>query len=177
MKYHGNLKDETGNRYGRLQVLTHIKADKGAMWLCACDCGEFATVKGSSLRDGKTKSCGCLFSETVSARNRTHGLSHVAEYKIWEQMKARCLNPNNDQYEDYGGRGISVSPEYMSFAKFYEDVGPRPSAAHTLERVDNDKGYSPGNCTWVSRSANNSNKRKRGEGVKARRKFFASAGL
>lgn len=82
-----------------------------------------------------------------------------SEYSIWMKIRDRCLNPNTSAYGDYGGRGISIAPEWNSFERFFEDMGPRPSAAHSIDRIDNEKGYSPGNCRWATWKQQQRNRR------------------
>lgn len=149
--------DLTGKRFSRLLVMS--RADgvcKGeTRWNCICDCGRKHTVKGSHLRRGKIKSCGCL----RDGLNRTHGLSESREYKTWENMKTRCNNPKNSQYKNYGARGIAVCERWsQSFEAFLEDMGKCPPG-FTIERIRGDEGYKPGNCCWASQHDQSRNKR------------------
>lgn len=151
-----------GDRFGRLTVVSPAEYTlNGRRWNCRCDCGSERVVLGHSLRRGATTSCGCYQRERSAQvcleRNRlrnptvvTHGRSKTPEYRAWQKMKERCLKPSDKRYADYGGRGISVCPEWHSdFAAFYASVGTRPSPRHSLDRIDNDKGYEPGNCRWA----------------------------
>ena len=133
--------DLTGKRFGRLFVLS--VADRKYHLICVCDCGNKCTVAISSLKSGSTQSCGCLRLE----RSKTHGMSHIPEFRVWNSMLERCNNPNNKRYCDYGGRGIKVCERWMDFKNFIADMGFRPKGL-TLERINNDKGYSPSNCKW-----------------------------
>lgn len=151
--------DLTGQRFGRLIVASRnpISASSGHIrWNCICDCGNKVTVNGTNLVSGNTNSCGCLRIEI----HTVHGMSHYPEYKIWEGMIQRCTNLNFHQYDDYGGRGITVCDRWLSsFASFIVDVGRRPGPEYTLDREDNNKGYDFGNCRWATRKEQVCNRR------------------
>jgi hypothetical protein len=106
-----------------------------------------------------TGSCGCLRRETTVARSTTHGLSHTPEYRVWTTMINRCTNPNYAEFHLYGGRGITVAKPWRKFEKFFNDMGPRPSPKHQLDRERNSEGYSADNCRWVTAKLNGRNKK------------------
>lgn len=98
---------------------------------------------------------------------KTHGMTNTSEYRSWHHMKGRCLNPKDYDYKNYGGRGIDICQDWVdSFESFYKDMGPKPSRNHSLERIDNSKGYNKENCKWATRKEQNNNQRKRRDGVK-----------
>lgn len=143
-----------GEGEGKLQTSGQVSSS----WICKCDCGNTVDVLITSLRLGRTKSCGCLSKEKVKERSTTHGMYHTRTYKIWSGMKRRCLNKNYDGYEKYGGRGITVCNRWLEFSNFLEDMGLAPEDL-TLERVDNSKGYSPSNCIWATHTTQSRNRR------------------
>lgn len=126
------------------------------MWKCACRCGETTTVRGTLLRAGKVKSCGCLSKKALEKRTK-HGYTSHPLYNQWNLMKDRCSNPNNKSYKHYGKRGISVCERWLEFSNFAEDVSPRPKGAQ-LDRINNEGDYEPDNCKWVSPRENCNNR-------------------
>jgi hypothetical protein len=154
--------DLVGKRFGRWTVL-EMERDRrdglGIMWLCRCDCGTTRHVSGRHMRRGASVSCGCLKAERQALRNRTHGMFGVPEYHSWSGMIQRCTNPGNPSYANYGGRGITVCERWRSFKDFLLDMGRRPKGT-SIDRIDNDGSYEPGNCRWATRTVQNSNKRR-----------------
>lgn len=149
--------DLSGRVFGRLTVLEKLPEktqSKAVQWLCSCTCGNTLPVTTSRLNSGNTKSCGCGLIE-----NRIkHGGSYSPEYAVWKNIKERCYLQTNKSYPRYGGRGITMCEEWRdNFEAFLQDVGPRPSSAHSIDRRDNDKDYEPGNCRWATKEeqANN----------------------
>lgn len=150
-----------GSRAGRLEsISTPYTKGKYKYVKVRCDCGTEKDVEQSSFRSGRVNSCGCLNKELVSVRFTTHGKSKSPIYAVWNAMIQRCHSPDNVQYPDYGGRGITVCQEWRIFENFYKDVGDPPFKGAMLERVNNDLGYNPGNIIWATRTEQNNNTRK-----------------
>lgn len=149
-----------GQVFGRLTVVSLAPVrDQKTRWNVSCICGKFRVVDQGALKTGNTTSCGCLATESKSARSRTHGLRNSAVYKTWSHIKDRCTNPRNASWEYYGGRGITLYPAWHTFENFYADVGDRPEGYQSIDRIDNNKGYEPGNWRWSTAMEQSRNKR------------------
>ena len=157
--------DLVGQRFSRLVVLAEAPGAR-VMWRCRCDCGKETVVASCNLRGGKTKSCGCLSRDNLSAiaikRNTVHGHNKVGAqtptHKSWAAMMSRCRCETDTNFPSYGGRGISVCDRWQSYENFLADMGERP-AGRTIDRRNVDGNYEPGNCRWATRSEQQRNKR------------------
>ena len=157
-----------GQVFGRLQIVEMLRtrgskeAPGSLICRCQCQCGGTASIVGPSIASGKTNSCGCIRRE-VSRASRiaaltTHGMVNTPTWLSWKSMTARCGNPNATDYERYGGRGISVCHEWGSFETFYRDMGNRPPGK-SLDRIDTNGNYEPGNCRWATSAQQQQNRR------------------
>jgi hypothetical protein len=125
-----------------------------------CRCGKTFVTSIGSVRSGSTKSCGCYKSEATSKRTKTHGKSHAKIYHVWHNMMRRCHDETNKRFNDWGGRGITVAKEWHAFETFYSAVGDVPFDGAQIDRIDNSKGYEPGNIKWSTNTENNRNTRR-----------------
>lgn len=150
-----------GQRFGKLRVLSfhHTAANRVAYFLTQCECGGEKITSISRLRNGSARSCGCLARSQVAALKRTHGMTNSREFTSWKDARARCSRKTRPEYPHYGGRGIRVCDAWnASFEQFYRDMGPCPDGM-TLERMNVNGNYEPGNCVWASPAIQARNKR------------------
>lgn len=157
----GKAMELVGQRFGRLTVIAIIAVRRRGVHKrlqVRCDCGTTATPRLAHVLDGRTTSCGCFNREAAAVRATRHGLTHSRVHTCWNNMLQRCANPRQQAYARYGARGITVCAGWASFDVFLADMGMPPSATHEIDRIDNGRGYEPGNCRWVTRVENSRNK-------------------
>ena len=145
-------RDITGQRFNRLIALRLDRYDPKShqsYWIFQCDCGNKKVLSLGGVAGETTKSCGCYNAEVSGARKRTHGKSRTKVYGAWCKMKERCYKPNTLEFEHYGERGIIICDRWLeSFENFLADMGEPPTPKHSIDRIDNDGNYEPGNCKW-----------------------------
>lgn len=159
--------DLSGVSFGRLvaQEVSRRDGQSRAYWRCLCACGQVVDVRRDALVRENQRSCGCLAIQDRSER-QVHGScaggrsNGDATYVTWKSMRQRCRDPNSDNYPYYGGLGVTVCDRWDDFGLFFADMGPRPTGM-TIDRIDPEGGYMPGNCRWADASTQNRNKRAR----------------
>jgi hypothetical protein len=163
----GKIIDLVGQRFSRLTVLKRVKGPNTnkSYWLVQCECGSDPFVVRSDALGRGTKSCGCyrkkLAKESIAINHPRlrHGMAKSPEYRAWSDMKTRCNNPNYEYWDLYGGRGVAVAPEFEVFENWYQEIGPKPGPEYSQDRIDNDRGYEPGNIRWATASEQALNRR------------------
>lgn len=160
----GKIKDLRGQRFGRLTVIKFVCVEnKNSVWECRCDCGNICNASACHLKNGHTQSCGCLHRERTSAARAIHKMTRTRIYSIWYEMKRRCFNKKRSNYERYGGRGITVYDEWReNFQAFYEYVSKLEhygEEGYSLDRIDNNGNYEPGNLRWATAKEQGRNRR------------------
>lgn len=172
-----------GQTFGRLTGVADAGKDKHGkrLWQFRCECGGEITAIGSDVKSGKTQSCRCyadevrginarLYAGKIAEAKTKHGASGpngLPEYHVWKSMRQRCKNPNDKHFADYGGRGINVCRAWDDFKAFYADLGPRPSDNHSIDRIDVDGNYEPGNVRWATATEQRLNQRRMKDGYYA----------
>lgn len=157
----GTLEDLTGRVFGRWTVVSRAGSYKReSTWNLVCICGNTKVLRAGMLKNGKSKSCGCLNLEMIVERNKSHGLTGHQVFNKWQSMQGRCYNPRNEKYHRYGGRGITVCQEWRDdFQVFYDwSMANGWSPELTIDRINNDGNYEPSNCRWTTLEVQSNNK-------------------
>ena len=149
-----NFNDLIGHKFGKLTVIKNVGTNKrhNTLWLCKCECGNNKIVARDKLITGNTKSCGCLKKQHCSSLHKTHSLSNTKIGYTWRGMKSRCYNPKNENYKNYGGRGIKVCDEWLNdFMNFYNwSINNGYKEDLSIDRINSDGNYEPNNCRWIT---------------------------
>lgn len=155
------VKDLTGQIFGHLTVVGIARmGDKGALWLCNCSCGKTTIQRGSTMKSGAVKGCGCRRKIESGMHKVTHGCTKTKEYRIWRGIKQRCLGKDTNHTKNYRDRGIKMCDRWAhSFENFIADMGRAPTPKHSIDRRNNDGNYEPSNCRWATDEVQHSNKR------------------
>lgn len=161
-----SLVKDMPQRENRLTFIREVAArvypsgERRRRWLMRCSCGNTTEVDASQAKRGVVKSCGCLHRDVVTERTTKHGLSHRPEYLVWANMVRRCTDQRDKSFCRYGAIGVRVCDEWRKdFAAFFSHIGPRPTPQHSIDRIDNERGYEPGNVRWATATEQNRNKR------------------
>lgn len=155
-----NLIGRTFNRLTVVALHPERTRSNSRRWVCRCECGTTVIVSsGHKLTSGHSKSCGCLQREKAGLRNKTHGMAETQTWRAWRGMKQRCSNPKTEKFSFYGGRGITFCDRWRTFENFYADMGDCP-AGMSLDRIDPNGNYEPGNCRWESSEVQHNNTRR-----------------
>lgn len=160
------FKDLTGKKFGELEVLRKATVKRN-WWVARCSCGNKVTLPAHKLHSGNNRSCGCLKKSVLGMATRKHGRANSRitgyanrTYGVWQAMRARCLNPKNNRWSSYGGRGIKICKRWEKFENFIADMGEIPKGL-TLDRINVDGDYKPSNCRWATWLEQAQNKRKK----------------
>ena len=149
-----------GGVFSRLTVVSRAgSTERGAaLWNCVCACGNKKVQRSDQLTTGSSVSCGCYAIEQVRKRVTTHGMTDTFEFNVWLAMKKRCTDPKHPRYHRYGGRGIKICKRWEKFEKFYADMGKCNVEKGSIERINNNRGYTPSNCKWIPKTEQSKNR-------------------
>lgn len=154
------LKDITGERFGKLTATEFVGRREGrTYWRFRCDCGGSYEGRSYHVVDGRVSSCGCARTDARRARPDWHGMTDSSEHSSWTNMLTRCTNSKSQDWHLYGGRGIRVCERWQDFKDFLADMGRKPSASHSIDRIDVNGNYEPGNCRWATPKQQRANQR------------------
>ena len=158
-KMNGKFKDISQQRFGRLTALhpTEERRSTQVVWECECECGRVVFAQGNTLRDGRTRSCGCLKRERMVETHTTHGHSpsngeFSPTYRCWDGMVSRTTNPNHGHWKYYGGKGVRTCERWRKFQNFLADMGEKPGKDYHIHRLNSDGNYEKSNCVWMQKS-------------------------